>query len=346
MTQEDLQSEGTRFDNALEAVEHYFERGWTDGLPVVPATADRVHEFLAAAGKAPGDVIGEVATRGRVITAEKVAVNAVMAGCRPEYMPVVVAVMEAMCEPQFNYHGSLASTGGSAQLIVVGGPIARELGVNGGVNLFGPGFRPNSTIGRAIRLIIMNVTGGSPGVMDKSTMGQGGKYSMCIAESLDHSPWEPLQVTRGFGLEENVVTVFAVHSPMQMIDHTSNTPEAFLENVAECMSVFGRNAGEFAIVVCPEHARLFRKAGWSKRQAAQYLHERARVSTAQLKRLARLPGSPGPGDDLEMHPCVTSAGGISLLVAGGEAGGFSSVISLWGNGHLSESTTRRIGGAA
>ena len=207
-----------------DAIEACYERGWTDGLPVVPPTEDRVAAFLEAAGNQPTDVLGVVETRGRVITAEKAAINAVMAGCLPEYMPVVNAVIRAMTTPEFNWHGSIASTGGSAQLIVVGGPIAEELGVNHGVNLFGPGFRPNATIGRAVRLIIMNVTGGTPGLLDRSTFGFGGKYSFVIAEDEEASPWEPLHVQRGLDPAESAITVYAAHSPTQFIDHSSNTP--------------------------------------------------------------------------------------------------------------------------
>ena len=142
MQQEPLASDRIEVEDTPAAIEYYYQRGWTDGLPVVPATEDRVREFLEAAGRAPSDVIGVVPTRGRVITAEKIAINAVMAGCKPEYMPVLVAIIEAMCEPDFNFHGSLASTGSSAQLIVINGPIARDLEVNSGVNVFGPVSAP------------------------------------------------------------------------------------------------------------------------------------------------------------------------------------------------------------
>ena len=342
MKQDTLESEKVHLDDPWAVVEYYYQQGWTDGLPVVPATEERVLQFLKAADKHASDVIGVVPTRGRVITAEKVAINAVMAGCKPEYMPVIVAVLEAMCQPPFNYHGSLASTGGSAQLIVVNGPIAKDLGVNGGVNVFGPGFRANATIGRAVRLIIMNVTGGTPGVMDKSTLGQGGKYSMCITENLDASPWEPFHVTRGFQLEQNAVTVIAVHSPLQFIDHSSNTPEALLNHAADDMSVMGKDSGAFVFVICPEHARIFRNAGWTRRQAMEYLHQHALVSTERLKKQQKIPGAVQPGDAAQFHHAVKTVDGLILLVAGGEAGGFSDLISLWGGGHLSSPVTQPI----
>ena len=342
MQQSNLTSERVAVEDAANVVEFYFEKGWTDGLPVVPATEERVREFLSAAGRAPSDVIGVVPTRGRVITAEKVAINAVMAGCRPEYMPVLVAVLEAMCEPEFNYHGSQASTGSSAQLIVVNGPIANELELNSGVNVFGPGVRANSTIGRAVRLINMNVTGGTPGILDKSTLGQGGKYSMCMAENEQASPWETLQVQRGFAPTENTVTVFAVFSPLQVSDGASNSPEALLDNFALAMTGMRPGMGEFVIVMSPEHARIFRNAEWTKRQAMEYLHEHAAVSAEDLKRQGRLSGDVEPGDATDMQPMVKTSDGIVFLIAGGEAGGFSSLISRWGGGTSSRSITKVI----
>ena len=342
MQQEQLVSERVHVDDPGNVIEFYYEKGWTDGLPVVPATEERVREFLSASRRSPSDVIGVVPTRGRVITAEKVAINAVMAGCRPEYMPVLVAVLEAMCEPEFNYHGSQASTGSSAQLIVVNGPIAKELDINSGVNVFGPGARPNSTIGRAVRLINMNVTGGTPGILDKSTLGQGGKYSMCIAENEEASPWETLHVQRGFAPDENVVTVFAVFSPTQVSDGASNSPENLLDNFAYNMKGLRNGMGEFVVVLSPEHARIFRNAEWSKRQAMEYLHEHAAVSEEELKRLGKLPVDTGPGDSANMRPIVKTADGIVFLVAGGEAGGFSSLISRWGGGTSSRSISKAI----
>ena len=197
MTTQKLVSKGFEFDDAADAVEFYFERGWADGLPVVPPTDDTVRRFLDEAGRAPSDIVATEPTRGRVITAEKVAINVVMAGCLPEYMPVVLAAIEAMDQPKFNLHAITARTMGAAVLTVVNGPVAGRLGMNSGVNVFGPGCRPNATIGRAIRLVLTNVSGASPGELDKATLGHPGKYSFCIAEAEDVSPWSPLHVERG-----------------------------------------------------------------------------------------------------------------------------------------------------
>src|SRR2546426_60646 len=185
----------------VEGVETYFERGWTDGLPVVPATEDAVWRFLEAGGRKPGDVVITEPVRRRTITAEKIAINAVMAGCRPEYMPVLLAALEAMADPAFTLHGAITSTGGSATLLVVNGPIRTRLGFNAGGNVFGPGWRANATLGRAIRLITLNCLGALPGLLDRSTQGHPGKYTFCIAELEEESPWEPLHVARGLPRE-------------------------------------------------------------------------------------------------------------------------------------------------
>jgi len=341
--QQSLTSNRHTVADAYEAIELYYEKGWTDGLPVVPPTEELVNRFLAACGKQPTDVIGVVPTRGRAITAEKIAINAVMAGCRPEYMPVLIAIFEAMTDPGFNYHGALASTGGSAQLIVINGPVARQLKVNAGVNVLGPGFRANATIGRAVRLAIINVTDGTPGVLDKSTLGHGGKYSMCIAENEDASPWEPLHVQRGFSPTDSAVTVFASLAGLQITDGTSNTPEAFLDGMAETLKVFPVHLGQFVILMPPEHARIFRGAGWSKKQAREYLHSRARIPGSVLRArpgvgvMADLPTVPG-----DLHPIVEEPDGFVFLVAGGDAGGFTALIQPWGGGRSSKGVTKLV----
>src|SRR5437867_6522491 len=222
-----------------EAVEAYFERGWTDGLPVVPATADAVQAFLHAAGRKPGDVVLREATRRRSITAEKVAINAVMAGCRADYMPVLLAALEAMADPAFTLHGAITSTGGSATLVVVNGPIRHRLGFNAGGNVFGPGWRSNATVARAIRLITLNCLGAQPGVLDRSTQGHPGKYTYCIAELEEESPWAPLHVERGFARETSAVTVFAAEGPHNVLTHYGHDAEAIVVTLADVMTGLG-----------------------------------------------------------------------------------------------------------
>ncbi|MBI2846381.1 MAG: hypothetical protein HYX82_00710 [Chloroflexi bacterium] len=342
MVEKGLSSKQYQVGSALEAIEFYYEKGWTDGLPVVPSTAERVEEFLEKAGKRSQDVIGEVPERGRTITAEKVAINAVMAGCLPEYMPVLIAVVEAVTEKAFNLHGSAASTMGSAQLIVVNGPIAKKLGINSGVNLFGPGFRPNATIGRALRLILMNVCGAIPGVMDKSTFGHGGKYSFCIAENEDLSPWEPFHVERGFPREESVVTVFAAQAPIQVTNFIGNTPEDILASVADTMATVGYEQAEIVVIISPEHLHHISGHGWSKRDVKRFLAEKARRSVADWKRVRKMPGAIEHGDEDRMKVVVGDAEDIDVLVGGGGAGPFSICIPLWGGGISSRSVSKLI----
>ena len=186
------------FDTWHDVVREYIDRGWTDGLPIIPPTPDMVAASLEAAGRSPSEVLGTEPTKGRVITAEKAAVNAVMAGCKPEYFNIVATAVEAMCEPEFNLHAVTASTQGAAILAIVNGPIAKEIGLNSSVSIFGPGHTANATIGRALRLVIINATGSVSGEIDKATQGHPGKYTWCIAEAEDVSPWGPLQADRGF----------------------------------------------------------------------------------------------------------------------------------------------------
>lgn len=333
---------GDSWKSFREAIELFYEKGWTDGFPVIPPTDEDMQAMLSAVKRDPQEVIGVVPPRLGVATVESVAANAVMAGCKPEYLKVVLAAVEAMLDEHLNLNGVQATTNACAPLAIVSGPVVQEIGLNSSTNLFGHGYRANATIGRAVRLIIMNVTGGIPGVMDKSTLGQGGKYSMCITENLDASPWEPFHVTRGFKPEENAVSVIAVHSPLQFIDHSSNTPEALLTHAADDMSVMGKDSGAFVFVICPEHARIFRNAGWTRRQAMEYLHQHAVVSTERLKKQQKIQGAIQPGDAGQFHHAVKTVDGLILLVAGGEAGGFSDLISLWGGGHLSLPVTKPI----
>jgi hypothetical protein len=206
-----------------ELIEAYFESGWTDGLPVVPPTEKSIAAMLAGGGLRGDETIGEIVERGVIVSAEKLAINAVMAGCRPEYLPVVVAAVRGLCHPHFAYHGPPSSTGGSAMVLIVNGPIASRLGVNSGNNVFGQGARANATIGRAVRLVMMNVMNTRPGFLDRATLGTPGKYSFCFAENESEHPWEPLHVERGYRPEQSVVTVYASNSLCQVYNQLAAT---------------------------------------------------------------------------------------------------------------------------
>jgi hypothetical protein len=324
-----------------EAIELYHAKGWTDGLPVIPPTEERVRAFVEAAGRGPQEVLGVIRERARAITVEKVAINAVMAGCLPAYMPVLVAAVEAMATTRFNLHACAASTGGSAPLLIVNGPIVKSLGFNAGVNVFGQGWRANATVGRAIRLIIQNVCAGTPGVMDKSTLGHPGKFSYCIAENEDGA-WAPLHVERGLSAGESAVTVFAGEGPHYVRNDQGGSPEAILLTVADVLASANQANGCYVVVLCPEHMQVIVQAGWSKKDIRTYLHERAARSVAALKRGGRVPGIVEPKDETTIRRIVETPDDLLVVVAGGSAGGFSAVVPPWAGGRSSLPETRAI----
>src|SRR5215510_4064288 len=223
-----LEVTGREAADPVAAIEFCYDQGWTDGLPVIPPTDERVAVFLGHIKRNRDEVLGGVPERRRFVTVEQVAANAVMAGCLPEYAPVVVAAVEAIVQPQFNLVGPSASLGGSAILLIVNGPVVEQLQINCRNNLFGPGNRANATIGRAIRLVLMNTCGAIPGLFDRSCLGHPGKYSYCIGENEQDSPWLPLHVERGCAAGTSAVTAFACEGPRQVRNGLSQTPEGVL----------------------------------------------------------------------------------------------------------------------
>ncbi|MDP8923164.1 MAG: hypothetical protein M3O34_09855 [Chloroflexota bacterium] len=333
--------EGVAADPA-EAIEFCYRQGWTDGLPVVPPTEALTAAFLEGMGLAPTDVVGEIPARARRFTAEVVAINAVMAGCLPEYGPVVRAAVEAMCAPEHNVNGAAASTGGSAPLTIVSGPIAQRIGMNGGGNLFGPGNRANATIGRALRLLLMNAGGATPGVMDKSTLGHPGKYSYCIAELTEGNPWPPLHARRGLPAEASAVTVFAGEAPHYATNHHSGDAAGVLRTVAGVMAASGYRGGAYVVVLCPEHLGPIVREAWSAEDVQAFLAREAKATVAELKRNGRMGGDPEPGDEERVLHAVGGPEDVLVLVGGGPAGGFSAVIPPWAGGRSSRPVTREI----
>src|SRR5262245_17038958 len=326
-----------------DAVETYFERGWTDGLPVIPATEDTVRRFLAETGLEPDDVALAEPVCRRTITVEKVAINAVLAGCRPEYMPVLLAVLDAMADPAFTLHGAITSTGGSATLVVVNGPIRQRLGFNAGTNVFGPGWRANATVGRAIRLITLNCLGAQPGVLDRSTQGHPGKYSYCIAENEEENPWEPLHVERGLGREASAVTVFAAEGPHNVLSHYGETADAIVVALADTMTGLGSfSPGESFLVLAPEHVTMLVRDGWTKPRIKHALYARARRTRADLKRGGKLPGAVTPADEDTWVHRGRGPDDIHIVVAGGGPGGHSAFIPSWSRERNSLAVTREI----
>ena len=315
-------------------IEAYFERGWTDGLPVVPPTEKSVAEMLAGAGLRRDEILGEIPGRNTVVVAEKVAINAALAGCRPEYMPVVAAAVRGLCHPDFAYHGPASSTGGSAMVLIVNGPIARRLGLNSGNNAFGQGWRPNATIGRAVRLTMMNVMQTRPGLLDRAVLGNPGKYSFCFAENEDDHPWEPLHVARGLSPARSAVTIYASNSLCQVYNQLAATPEPLLLCVASALANLGspnlKGFNESLVVLAGEHTAIIRDSGWSRRDVQQFLVEHARLKLADAKRATRLPGDVTPADETTWRRVFEAPEDILIVCAGGRAGSWSACLPGWG----------------
>src|SRR5881397_3509532 len=327
-----------------DAIEFCFRQGWTDGLPVVPPTADRVGAMLAGARLDPTQEIGFVAHRAVSITAEKVAINAVMAGCTPDFMPVVVAAVEGIADPRWSYHGPGTSTAGAGVLMIVNGPIARELDVNAGDNLFGPGWRANLTIGRAVRLVMRNVCGSMPGTLDRGTLGHPGKLSYVIAENEAESPWTPLHVERGFRADQSTVTVMASDAPHQFYNQLSPTAEGVLTTLADSMRISGTVMGQstYAVILAGEHMRTIAGSGWGKKEIRQFLFDHTKNSHAHLKRTQRMAGAIQAADETTMRPLVASPDDILVVAAGGRAGAFSAFVPGWGSAKNSQAVTKEV----
>src|SRR5579859_445521 len=269
-----------------DTFEAMFERGWTDGLPVVPPTEARVLRMLDGTTRDPHEVVAVVPPDLVECTVEKVAINAVLAGCKPEYLPVVLAAVEAACTGEFNMHGLLATTWASGPVVVVNGPVAGRIGMNSGGNALGQGSRANATIGRALQLVVRNVGGGRPGGVDRATHGNPGKYTFCFAEDERGSPWEPLAVQRGLPPGASAVTLFAGSGLQPLVDQLSRTPESLARSYAACLRTVAHPklaiAWDALLVVSPEHGRVFREAGWSRDRLHRELDELLRLPGAEL----------------------------------------------------------------
>lgn len=312
--------------------EYCFERGWSDGLPVTPPTEVRVYRMLMATRRAPDEVLGFMPPHGVPCTVEKVAINAVMAGCRPDYLPVVIAAVEAALDPAFCLHGLLATTWFSGPMVVVNGPLRAALGMNWRGNVLGQGNRANATIGRALQLTVRNVGGGRPQETDQSTFGHPGKFGFCFAEDED-TPWTTLAEDRGVPRERSAVTLFSADGPLGVADQRSRTPAALVRSLAGSLRGVNHvdlaNAADVVVVIGPEHGRVFDQAGWSKADATRALHAALRIpgqdfamGTDDDAPRARPAGSDGMVD--KFRP-----GGITLVRAGGAAGMFSAIIPGW-----------------
>lgn len=326
-------------DNPESIFQLFQARGWADGLPFVPPTEERVAKMLAYAGREPKESLAILPPRWGEATVEKIAVNAVMAGCLPQYFPVVLAAVSAMADEAFNLYAVQATTHPCSPLVLVNGPLAKELNINGRYNALGQGWRSNATIGRAIRLILLNIGGGEPGVLDRATMGQPGKYSYCLAENEAENPWTPLHVEKGFAREDSTVTVFGAEAPHNINDHRSTSGRDILKTIAYTMAVPGCNngltGGDLLLLLGPEHAATIAADGFSKEEVQKILYEEARVPvdhypTVSWKWIAQMrPGWKHVFEEGGKIPLVDRWEEIQIAVAGG-AGKHSAFIPTFG----------------
>jgi len=334
--------------------ESWFERGVTDGLPVIPPSRARVDAMLAATERPRDELVAQVPPNFGRATVEKLAVNAVMAGCRPEYFPVVLAVVEAACDPVFTLHGQSGTTNAASPLIIINGPIRQALEVNCAAGVFGPGYRANATIGRALRLVMINLGGTRAGQISMSTMGHPGRYTYCIGEYEEASPWEPLHVERGFAPTDSAVTLYSGEGPFTINDHLSRSASQLAASLGwSAAGIWNHKSfplyGHTLFVVGPEHARTLGEERWSKQDFRRFLYDTIRRPAREL-----LPGPDGAETgrlkDLldgrtgeERIPKFPSLEEIVIVVAGGTAGRFSAVVPGWMGGELgSRPVTRAI----
>lgn len=330
-------------------MQDFFEaQGWTDGLPIVPPTPDLVAAMVEGGGLPPDATVASIAPSQVVATVEKVAINAVMAGCRPEYMPVVLAALRALAQPAWNLAGVQATTHPAAPVIFVNGPIRGRIGLNCGSNVFGQGVRANATIGRAVRLVLMNIGQGIPGKTDMATLGTPCKFSFCAGENEEKSPWEPFHVEHGLAPGESAVMVHAGEGPHNIQDHASRNFNELLMTIADTINITGSNnaglGGETLLVLGPEHARILAGEGMSKDDVRNELHRRLRLqfdrfgSGLRAWYRKRRP-STDVGPEITEIPYFDDPSLILIMVAGGP-GLHSMVIPSFGM--MSQSTIERI----
>jgi hypothetical protein len=365
---------GFEVEDPWQAVEACFAREWTDGLPVIPPTAALVERMLAGGPWRADTVLLHEPVRDRAVTAWHAAINAVMAGCRPEYFPVVGAALAAIGDPEFALHGPATSTGGAALMVIVNGPVREAIGLHARGNLFGPGVRANATIGRALRLVLLNCLDCRPGVLDQSTQGWAGKYTLCFAEHEAASPWGPLHVSRGLRATQSAVTVFAAESGHNVLVHAARDPETLLVAFADAMAgLASLSPGRSVIVLAPEHAQHLTRAGWSRARTQGWLYDHARRPLADLKRAGKIEpqflvspemrrwlyaqtpgGAEAAPDAPDAHAHVLAGDAaisvhrglgpddILICVGGGAAGGHSAFFPSWSRGRSVPFVTKEV----
>ena len=319
-----------------DEMEAMYARGWSDGLPIAAPTEKRVLEMLEGTTRAPDDAVAVVPPDLVECSVEKVAINAVMAGCKPEYLPVVLAAVEAACTDRFNMHGVIATTMGVGPIVVVNGPIRRAIGMNSGMNVMSQGNRANATIGRALQLVVQNVGGGRPGEVDRATYGNPGKLGFCFAEDEESSPWGPLSVDLGAEPGTSTVTVFAGEGPRNVIDQRSREPVSLARSLAAALRTvqhpklaIGYDA---MLVIGPEHTRVLKEAGWSKEQLIEELTELLTIPGEEMLRGVDEIAEGMPESFRSQRVTKFRPGGLLVVHCGGSAGLFSAILGGWASG--------------
>ena len=328
-----LQARKIELAESEDIMEACFERGWSDGLPLVPPTPLRVTRMLFSTDRSADEIVGSVPPDNRPCTIEKIAINAVMAGCKPDYLQVVIAALRAALKDEFCMHGLLCTTYFSTPVMIVNGPITKQIGMNSGVNALGQGNRANATIGRALQLIVRNVGGGIPGGIDRATLGNPGKYTFCFCEDESDAKWPSLSMDRGYTREDSVVNLFAGSGVQPFVDQQSRQPESLVKNLANSLrSVANTRSFGMAdaiIVISPEHRRVLREGGWTKPNLKQALYDELKTPGADIIRgkdgIAE--GMPEKFKDIMLNKFRDD--GLHIVGAGGKAGMFSAIISGW-----------------
>ena len=311
----------------VDEFEFFLEKEWSDGFPVVTPTEERVQRMLAGTRCDPAEIVGHVPPAGEVMSVRDVAIHALMAGCRPEYLPVVVGAMRLILREEFNMGGVQCTMHGVAPLLIVNGPYAQKIGLHGGNGCFGPGFRANATIGRAVRLLLMNLGGGLAGKASATVFASPIRYTACLTENVAHTPWDTLAVSRGYSPDDNVVTCAMVESPRLHFDDVSTEPARLLRGIADSMTSTGSwnmwFNSDLVVAMAPQHARLCASAGMTRADVARRLSELAERPQSNLKRggnwrpeRARAMGI-DPDDDDHPIKAVKDVDRLHLLVAGG-----------------------------
>ena len=313
----------------VDEFEFFLEKEWSDGFPVVTPTEERIARMLTGTDRDHDDVIGPIPPAMEVATVRSVAVHALMAGCRPEYLPVVIAATELMLRGEFNVNGVQGTMHGVAPMMIVNGPYAADIGIHGGNGCMGPGFRANATIGRAIRLILMNLGAGIPGVSSMTIFGMPSRFTYCLTENMEDHPWESLSVSKGYSGDENVITMAMVESPRFCFDDVSDEPIRLMNGIADTMVAMGswnmHTRSDMVVAMGPQHAAICANAGMSRANVHSRLCEMAGRKVRDLKnggnwrreRALAFPIEVDPDDDDYFIPAIKNPEDLQLIVAGG-----------------------------